>query len=130
MMGVSTMVQFEFCETTFTARCRWSACDLGRQVRLSLRDMQALYPELAHWSLLALSCGWDSYAGDRLVPASVGGVTRIRDEGFLAYCYVRQRWPGFSFSSAGSLAPQLRALGAARPWQLTPPPAKPDWVTP
>lgn len=93
MTGVSTMVQFEFCETTFTAQCRWFACDLGRQVRLSLRDMQALYPELA-------------------------------------YCYVRQRWPGFSFGSAGSLAPQLRALGAARSWQLTPPPAKPDWVAP
>lgn len=51
-----------------------------------------------------------------------------RDPGFLAYCYVRQRWPDFDFGGTGLFDDEIQALADGQPWTQSPLPAVPDWV--
>lgn len=123
------MQEFEFDELTFVYRSRFSDCDLSRQTRLDMKLMLKAYPELGHWSLLALSSAWGMYSQDIYTTGWMSGAFGERDDGFLGYCYVRTRWPECNFSSGEWCRTQLDRIGRDRPWQQSPLPDKPDWVT-
>lgn len=98
---------FKFDELTFITHLDLPDEDLHPDTRAEMTLDRIVYPELA--------AGW---AWDEK-----------RDEGFLAFCYVRQRWPGFEFGSFGWFQCEVWELEAEQPWLQSPQPPKPDWVS-
>lgn len=72
---------------------------------------------------------WGAYSQDIYAVSWVDWLTKQRDEGFLAYCYVSQRWPCFSFGGTGLYDDEVQALGETHPWEKHPLPAAPTWVS-
>ncbi|EIW9272774.1 TPA: hypothetical protein R4Y95_005090 [Klebsiella variicola subsp. variicola] len=122
------MKTFEFAMETFVISTEEQDTELSPVTRHELRMMFPLYPELAHWSHFAFFVAWGSYSQDIYAISWVDWMTGHRDEGFLAYCYVRQRWPAFNFGGTGLYDEDIQELAEQHPWNLSPLPPPPEWL--
>lgn len=120
------MDTFEFDELTFVQRRDCPDDELHPETRSEMTTARSVYPELAHWSLTGLYFAALDFS--QSVLAAGWAWDDARDEGFLAFCYVRQRWPGFEFGSMGHYQGEIWDLGDEQPWTQSPQPLKPDWV--
>lgn len=102
--------------------------ELDPVTRHELRTMFPLYPELAHWSHFAFFVAWGAYSQDIYAISWVDWMTGQRDPGFLAYCYVRQRWPTFDFGGTGLYDEDIGKLAEQHPWSQSPLPSAPEWL--
>ncbi len=118
---------FEFDELTFITRRDWPDDDLYPETRAEMSLARTMYPELAHWSLSGLFNAACQFSQSILAAGWAWEDTR--DEGFLAFCYVRQRWPAYDFGDFGWYQCEVWALGTEQPWLQSPLPPKPDWVS-
>ncbi len=89
-------------------------------------DLQTLN-ELTHWTRFVLFVAWGAYSQDIYAISWVDLMTGHRDEGFLAYCYVSQRWPAFDFGGTGLYDEDIQELAAQRPWICSSLPPAPGW---
>ncbi|MGQ3665330.1 hypothetical protein [Citrobacter braakii] len=124
------MERFTFDMVTFVTTTEEQDPDLCPQTQHELAVMHPHYPELAHWSRFAFFVAWGAYSQDIYAISWVDWMTGQRDEGFLAYCYVCQRWPGFDFGGTGLYDDDIAQLAALYPWQQSPLPPIPAWVRP
>ncbi|ELV9460650.1 hypothetical protein [Salmonella enterica] len=124
------MNSFAFDMATFVTTTEEQDLSLDPQTRHELAALRPRYPELAHWSHFAFFVAWGAYSQDIYATGWVDWLTRQRDEGFLAYCYVCQRWPGFDFGGTGLYDEETALLATQRPWCQSPLPPAPAWVRP
>lgn len=124
------MDRFAFDMATFVTTTEEQDLRLDPQTLLELDAMRPHYPELAHWSQFAFFVAWGAYSQDIYAISWVDWLTRQRDAGFLAYCYVCQRWPGFNFGGTGLYDDETAQLATQRPWCQSPLPPAPAWVRP
>jgi hypothetical protein len=82
---------------------------------VKISKLRALHPELASWGDLAIGSAWGSYSQDIL---AVGWVDWIdeRDDGFLAYIYIRIKNPHFEFGGTGLFDSKVYDFGDTHPW--------------
>lgn len=120
------MERFEFEELTFVRRRDCPDDELHPETRMEMTTARATYPELGHWSLTGLYLAACDYS--QSVLAAGWAWHDNRDEGFLAFCWVRQRWPAFPFGSLGMYQCEVWDLGDKKPWEQMPQPPAPDWV--
>lgn len=118
---------FKFDELTFITHRDWPDEDLYPDTRAKMVLARTVYPELEDWSLSGLFNAASEFS--QSVLAAGWAWDEKRDEGFLAFCYVRQRWPEFEFGSFGWFQCEVWELGAEQPWLQSPQPPKPDWVS-
>lgn len=123
------MDRFTFDELTFVTTTEKQDLDLCPQTLHELAAMRPHYPELAHWSRFAFFVAWGAYSQDIYAVGWVDWMAGHRDEGFLAYCYVCQRWPAFDFGGTGLYDEDVQLLAGQHPWLRSPLPDKPEWVT-
>ena len=83
--------------------------------RAEIAVLRSLYPELDSWGDLAFGCAWGSYSQDILAVSWVDWITE-RDNGFLAYIFIRTKNPGFKFYGTGLFDSEVWELGDAQPW--------------
>lgn len=122
------MEKFEFDMETFVTDTEEQDFSLDSQTLNELAAMRPLYPELAHWTRFAFFAAWGAYSQDIYAISWVDWLTRQRDAGFLAYCYVCQRWPGFNFGGTGLYDEDIQELAAQHPWNCSPLPPAPGWI--
>ena len=122
------MEKFEFNMVTFVTDTEEQDFSLDSQTLNELAAMRPLYPELAHWTRFAFFAAWGAYSQDIYAISWVDWMTRQRDEGFLAYCYARQRWPKFAFGGSGMYDEDIQELAAQHPWHCSPLPPAPGWL--
>ncbi|EHM5632421.1 hypothetical protein R2C72_004610 [Salmonella enterica] len=122
------MEKFEFDMGTFVTDTEEQDFSLDSQTLNELAAMHPLYPELAHWTRFAFFAAWGAYSQDIYAISWVDWLTRQRDEGFLAYCYARQRWPAFDFGGTGLYDEDIQELAAQHPWNCSPLPPAPGWL--
>ncbi|ECE6512188.1 hypothetical protein DTG00_13085 [Salmonella enterica subsp. enterica] len=122
------MEKFEFDMVTFVTDTEEQDFSLDSQTLNELAAMRPLYPELAHWTRFAFFAAWGAYSQDIYAISWVDWMTRQRDEGFLAYCYARQRWPAFDFGGTGLYDEDIQELAAQHPWNCSPLPLAPGWI--
>lgn len=122
------MEKFEFDMVTFVTDTEEQDFSLDSQALNELAAMRPLYPELAHWTRFAFFAAWGAYSQDIYAISWVDWMTRQRDEGFLAYCYARQRWPAFDFGGTGLYDEDIQELAAQHPWNCSPLPPAPGWI--
>lgn len=122
------MESFGFDMETFIAISEQQDTDLSPLTRHEVRAMFPLYPELAHWGHFAFFVAWGAYSQDIYAISWVDWMTGYRDDGFLAYCYVRQRWPAFDFGGAGRYDDDIQQLAELHPWRQSPVPPAPEWL--
>lgn len=122
------MEKFEFDMVTFVTDEEEQDFSLDSQTLNELAAMRPLYPELAHWTRFAFFAAWGAYSQDIYAISWVDWMTRQRDEGFLAYCYARQRWPAFDFGGTGLYDEDIQELAAQHPWNCSPLPPAPGWI--
>lgn len=122
------MEKFEFDMGTFVTDTEEQDFSLDSQTLNELAAMHPLYPELAHWTRFAFFAAWGAYSQDIYAISWVDWMTRQRDEGFLAYCYARQRWPAFDFGGTGLYDEDIQELAAQHPWNCSPMPPAPGWL--
>ncbi|EDK1374807.1 hypothetical protein GF249_11565 [Salmonella enterica subsp. enterica] len=122
------MEKFEFNMVTFVTDEEEQDFSLDSQTLNELAAMRPLYPELAHWTRFAFFAAWGAYSQDIYAISWVDWMTRQRDEGFLAYCYARQRWPAFDFGGTGLYDEDIQELAAQHPWNCSPLPPAPGWL--
>lgn len=122
------MEKFEFDMVTFVTDTEEQDFSLDSQTLNELAAMHPLYPELAHWTRFAFFAAWGAYSQDIYAISWVDWMTRQRDEGFLAYCYARQRWPAFDFGGTGLYDEDIQELAAQHPWNCSPLPPAPGWL--
>ncbi|EGG4280408.1 hypothetical protein HKZ40_003806 [Salmonella enterica] len=90
--------------------------------------LQMQYPELSHWNPVSFDIAWGDYSADCYATPWVDWLNERRDVGFLAYCYVRQRWPAFDFGGTGLYDDDIQELAAQHPWNCFPLPPAPGWL--
>lgn len=90
--------------------------------------LRMLYPEVANWSHAAFLSAWKNFSEEIYAISWVDWLDAQREPGFLAFCYVRQRWPQFDFGGTGLYDCDVLALGEEQPWAQLPPPPAPLWV--
>jgi len=117
---------FEFDELTFVRRRDCPDDELHADTRAEMEIARRVYPELAHWSLTGLYFAALDFS--QSVLAAGWAWDSARDEGFLAFYYVRQRWPAFKFGSMGQYMDEVWELGSHQPWAQSPLPAALAWV--
>ncbi|EAV4976015.1 hypothetical protein WDQ52_005044 [Salmonella enterica] len=122
------MEKFEFDIKTFVTGTEEQDFCLDPQTLNELTAMRPLYPELAHWTRFAFFVAWGAYSQDIYAISWVGWMTGHRDDGFLAYCYVCQRWPAFNFGGTGLYDEDIQELAAQHPWNCSPLPPAPVWL--
>ncbi|EKE3064048.1 hypothetical protein Q2X70_004163 [Salmonella enterica] len=122
------MEKFEFDMGTFVTDTEEQDFSLDSQTLNELAAMHPLYPELAHWTRFAFFAAWGAYSQDIYAISWGDWLTRQRDEGFLAYCYARQRWPAFDFGGTGLYDEDIQELAAQHPWNCSPLPPAPGWL--
>lgn len=122
------MEKFEFDMVTFVTDTEEQDFSLDSQTLNELAAIRPLYPELAHWTRFAFFAAWGAYSQDIYAISWVDWMTRQRDEGFLAYCYARQRWPAFDFGGTGLYDEDIQELAAQHPWNCSPLPPAPGWI--
>lgn len=122
------MQKFAFEMETFVTDTEEQYFTLDLQTLNELASMHPLYPELAHWTRFALFVAWGAYSQDIYAISWVDWMTGHRDEGFLAYCYVSQRWPAFDFGGTGLYDEDIQELAAQRPWSCSSLPPAPGWL--
>ncbi|EIB6307193.1 hypothetical protein V1412_003518 [Salmonella enterica] len=122
------MEKFAFDMGTFVTDTEEQDFSLDSQTLNELAAMHPLYPELAHWTRFAFFAAWGAYSQDIYAISWVDWLTRQRDEGFLAYCYARQRWPAFDFGGTGLYDEDIQELAAQHPWNCSPLPPAPGWL--
>ncbi|EBQ8895001.1 hypothetical protein AAP54_10230 [Salmonella enterica subsp. enterica] len=122
------MEKFEFDMRTFVTDTEEQDFSLDSQTLNELAAMHPLYPELAHWTRFAFFAAWGAYSQDIYAISWVDWMTRQRDEGFLAYCYARQRWPAFDFGGTGLYDEDIQELAAQHPWNCASLPPAPGWL--
>ncbi|EIK1335567.1 hypothetical protein LJV55_004060 [Salmonella enterica] len=122
------MEKFEFDMVIFVTTTEEQDTNLCPQTQNELMAMRPLYPELAHWSKFAFFVAWGAYSQDIYAISWVDWMTGYRDEGFLAYCYVCQRWPSFDFGGTGLYDEDIQQLANLHPWSQSPLPAAPEWL--
>ncbi|EBF1559212.1 hypothetical protein DEV53_20745 [Salmonella enterica] len=122
------MEKFEFDMVTFVTDTEEQDFSLDSQTLNELAAMHPLYPELAHWTRFAFFAARGAYSQDIYAISWVDWMTRQRDEGFLAYCYARQRWPAFDFGGTGLYDEDIQELAAQHPWNCSPLPPAPGWL--
>ena len=122
------MERFEFDGRAFVTSTEEQNTELSPQTLNELIAIRSHYPELSHWSRNAIFVAWGDYSQDIYAISWVDWMTGYRDEGFLAYCYVRQLWPSFNFGGSGLFDDNVQALGEEQPWEQSPLPSLPDWV--
>lgn len=122
------MEKFEFDMRTFVTDTEEQDFSLDSQTLNELAAMHPLYPELAHWTRFAFFAAWGAYSQDIYAISWVDWMIRQRDEGFLAYCYARQRWPAFDFGGTGLYDEDIQELAAQHPWNCSPLPLAPGWL--
>ena len=123
------MDEFEFNALTFVSSTEEQDVDHYYVTLHETGTIHQHYPELAHWSRFAFFVAWGTYSQDIYAVNWIDWLNGQRDEGFLAYCYVCQRWSSFIFSGSKRCNEDFQLLGATHPWAKTPLPAKPEWVT-
>lgn len=126
--GTQGMETFEFDMETFVTDTEEQDFSLDPQTQLELAAMLPHYPELAHWTQFAFFVAWGAYSQDIYAVSWVYWLTRQRDEGFLAYCYVSQRWPDFDFGGTGLYDEDIQQLANLHPWNCYPQPPAPEWL--
>ncbi|ECW0910493.1 hypothetical protein LHY28_003392 [Salmonella enterica] len=122
------MEKFEFDMGTFVTDTEEQDFSLDPQTLNELAAMRPLYPELAHWTRFAFFVAWGAYSQDIYAISWVDWMTGYRDEGFLAYCYVSQRWPAFDFGGTGLYDEDIQELAAQHPWNSSSLPPVPGWL--
>lgn len=122
------MEKFEFDMVTFVTDTEEQDFSLDPQTLNELAAMRPLYPELAHWTRFAFFVAWGAYSQDIYAISWVDWMTGLRDEGFLAYCYVSQRWPAFDFGGTGLYDEDIQELAAQHPWNSSSLPPAPGWL--
>ncbi|EBC1626201.1 hypothetical protein CUK48_21755 [Salmonella enterica] len=123
------MEKFEFDMETFVTDTEEQDFSLDPQTLNELAAMRPFYPELAHWTRFAFFVAWGAYSQDIYAISWVDWMTGYRDEGFLAYCYVSQHWPAFDFGGAGLYDDDIQELAAQHPWNCSPLPPAPGWLS-
>lgn len=122
------MEKYEFDMETFVTCTEEQDIKLCAETQNELTAIREHYPELAHWSRFAFFVAWGAYSQDIYAISWVYWLTRQRDAGFLAYCYVSQRWPSFDFGGTGLYDEEIQRLGETRPWEQHPLPNAPAWI--
>lgn len=105
-----------------SGNAEWGGSDLELIARLRT---PFFYPELAGWSDLALGSAWSDYSCDIYAVHWVDWHAD-RDEGFLAYLYIKQVHPTFDFGFAGLYMDEVWEYGKGRPWENAA--RMPGWV--
>lgn len=84
-------------------------------MRAQITRLRSIYPELAGWGDLAVESAWGAYSQDI---HAVGWNDQIdaRDNGFLAYVYVRTKNPNFDFLGTGLFSMDVWDYGDMQPW--------------
>lgn len=99
--------------------------DYPEETHAAVQPLRRFYPELAAWSDLALSYAWMSYT--QAIYAAGSMPSTQRENGFLAFIYVKTKQPGFEFGSVGVYYPEVMSLGEDEPWKTSA--ALPNWAT-
>ena len=121
------MDTFEFDALRFVSDPTAEA-DVSPGTRQDILSMLACYPELSRWRPSVFFQAWGAYSQDIYAISWVDWLKGQRDPGFLAYCYVRQRWPDFDFGGTGLFDDEIQILADGQPWAQSPLPPIPDWV--
>ncbi|EBA4612114.1 hypothetical protein AHR05_005092 [Salmonella enterica subsp. salamae] len=122
------MEKFEFDMGTFVTDTEEQNFSLDPQTLNEVAFMRLLYPEPAHWTRFAFFVAWGAYSQDIYAISWVDWMTGHRDEGFLAYCYVSQRWPAFDSGGTGLYDDDIQELAEQHPWNSSPLPPAPGWL--
>ena len=118
---------FEFDELTFL-KAGQEAPEISPATRAETQALQGLYPEMAHWTHAAFLAAWENFSEEIYAISRVNWLAGQREPAFLAFCYVRQRWPQFDFGGTGLYDSAVMTLGEEQPWAQSPPPAAPEWA--
>lgn len=81
-----------------------------------IQRLRNLYPELSHWRDLAFGFAWGDYSQDIYAVSWADWIVE-RDNGFLAYIYVRSKRPGFKFGGTGLFDSDIWQFGEKEPWK-------------
>lgn len=119
---------FEFDELTFVTMRGISDDTLGPDTLEELNILRPHYPAVEHWSNMAFIFAWSAYYRDIYAVNWMDWLNDHPDHGFLAYCYVCQRWPDFEFGNEGQFDSDILSLAKAQPWLLSPLQSAPDWI--
>lgn len=91
-----------------------------------VRRLRANFPELTTWSDLALVVALGDYSAHIMALPWADWLCDQRDEGFLAYLYLRAIRPNYEFDFTGLHMDDVDDYAAQKPW-LTNAPA-PAWA--
>lgn len=117
-------MSFEFVATRFEPSEGYQASE---QDVADVRKLRANYPELEPWSDLSLVVAFGEYSAHVMAVHWADWLCGHRDEGFLAYLYVRMICPDFEFDFTGLHMDDIDVYAAGKPW--TQQAEAPAWAT-
>ena len=94
--------------------------------RTEIAILRGHYPELMGWGDLAFGSAWGAYSQDIYAVSWVDWL-QDRDNGFLAYLFIRTKNPHFEFGGTGLFDQAVWDFGDTQPWITDV--ALPDWAT-
>ncbi|CAJ0807632.1 hypothetical protein R77560_04603 [Ralstonia thomasii] len=99
----------------------WS--DVDREL---IKQIRTNHPELADWGDLAIGLAWGDYSQD-ILAVSWADWIKGHDTGFLAYLYISQSEPDFTWGGTGLHMDNVDAYGDTLPWETCAP--LPSWAS-
>lgn len=116
-------MSFEFSSAKFEPTGEYHASD---DTLADVRALRAHFPELQNWSDLALVVAFGDYSTHIMAVHWADWLCDRREEGFLAYLYVRAICPDYKFDTTGLHMDDVDEYATSRPWNTLA--AAPTWA--